>query len=134
MQHNTRSLLLTDLLAVLFACAVGQSLRLVEFQGSFDLWWEAEGYFRIYGLLIVLSGCIFSFGFFLQHYSQRKPFWDELREVLGALFILMIVDAAFFFFNKMYFSRLAFAVQWLVLIPLLPTLRTIFKLRSPRHP
>lgn len=129
MQHNTRSLLLTDLLAVLFACAVGQSLRLVEFQGSFDLWWQAEGYFRIYGLLIVLSGCIFSFGFFLQHYSQRKPFWDELREVLGALFILMIVDAAFFFFNKMYFSRLAFAVQWLVLIPLLPTLRTIFKLR-----
>jgi hypothetical protein len=74
MQHNTRSLLLTDLLAVLFACAVGQSLRLVEFQGSFDLWWQAEGYFRIYGLLIVLGGCLFSFGFFFNTTVNVNPF------------------------------------------------------------
>jgi undecaprenyl-phosphate galactose phosphotransferase len=128
--NSTRFLLSADILAVVLAFLVGQSLRLFEFQGSLSLWWQLEGQFRIYGLLIATVGVFISFGFFLQHYSQRKPFWDELREVLGALFILMIVDAAFFFFNKMYFSRLAFAVQWLVLIPLLPTLRTIFKLRG----
>ena len=120
----TKKLLLTDALALSIAFIIGQIPRFSEFSWSLHTWWQPEGQFRIYGLLIVLGGC-----FLLQHYSQRKPFWDELREVLGALFILMIVDAAFFFFNKIYFSRLAFAVQWLVLIPLLPTLRTVFKLR-----
>ena len=129
MQHYaTRFLLLSDMLALLFCFCCGQLLRLEDFNGSLNVWWQQEGQFRIYGLLIVFAGIIFNFGFFYEHYSQRKPFWDELREVLGGLLILMVVDAAFFFVNKIYFSRLAFAVQWLLLIPLLPVLRTLLKI------
>ncbi len=53
-----------------------------------------------------------------------------MRDVLSTLLIVLVVDAAFFFFNKIYFSRLAFAVQWLLLISLLPTLRTLLKIYS----
>ena len=104
MQHYaTRFLLLSDMLALLFCFCCGQLLRLEDFNGSLNVWWQQEGQFRIYGLLIVFAGIIFNFGFFYEHYSQRKPFWDELREVLGGLLILMVVDAAFFFVNKIYF-------------------------------
>lgn len=126
--HLTRLLLLSDILALLLCFCAGQSLRLYEFNGVVETWWQYEGLFRMYGLLIVFIGIVFNFGMFYEHYSQRKPFWDELREVLGGLLILMVIDAAFLFFNKIYFSRLAFAVQWLVLIPLLPALRVTLKL------
>jgi Undecaprenyl-phosphate galactose phosphotransferase WbaP len=102
----------------------------MEFNYSFDVWWIAEGQFRVLGLFLIFMGFLLGFGFFYQHYSQRKPFWDELREILSTLLIILVVDAAFFFFNKIYFSRLAFAVQWLLLISLLPTLRTLLKLYS----
>jgi Undecaprenyl-phosphate galactose phosphotransferase WbaP len=128
-QHSSR-LLLADILALLLAFFVGQLLRLMEFNYSFDVWWIAEGQFRVLGLFLIFMGFLLGFGFFYQHYSQRKPFWDELREILSTLLIILVVDAAFFFFNKIYFSRLAFAVQWLLLISLLPTLRTLLKLYS----
>lgn len=125
---SNRIFLGIDLFALSIAFVVGQLLRLPEFNGLISLWWQIEGQFRIYGFLLIMVGIIFNFGFFYEHYSKRKPFWDELREVLSVLLLLMVVDAAFFFLNKVQFSRLAFAVQWLVLIPLLPTLRTLFKL------
>jgi len=128
-QHSSR-LLLADILALLLAFFVGQLLRLMEFNYSLDVWWVAEGQFRILGLFLIFMGFLLGFGFFHEHYSQRKPFWDELREILSTLLIILVVDAAFFFFNKIYFSRLAFAVQWLLLISLLPTLRTLLKIYS----
>ncbi len=128
--RNVKNLILwfADMSALLSAFVAGQLLRLSEFNYVFDVWWQTEGQFRIYGLLIVMVGILFNFGFIYEHYSQRKPFWDELRDILGVLLILMVIDAAFFFFNKVYFSRLAFVLQWGLLIPLLPTLRTVLKL------
>ena len=130
MQQHSSRLLLADILALLFAFSAGQLLRLMEFNYSLDVWWVAEGQFRILGLFLIFMGFLLGFGFFHEHYSQRKPFWDELREILSTLLIILVVDAAFFFFNKIYFSRLAFAVQWLLLISLLPTLRTLLKIYS----
>jgi len=128
MHYNTRLLLLIDIVAVSLAFMAGQSLRLAEFDGSLAAWWLNEGSFRIYGFLIVLAGIFFNYGFFYGHYTHRKPFWDELRDVWSVLLLLMAIDAAFFFFNKTNFSRLAFAVQWASLFVLLPSLRTAFKL------
>lgn len=128
--NTTRILLLCDLLVLVLSFGVGQLFRLPDFNDSFGLWWQAEGQFRIYGLFIVFAGIIFNFGFFYEHYSQRKPFWDELREVFLVLLLLMVIDAAFFFVNKVYFSRLSFALQWGSLIVLLPIMRTLFKLWS----
>ncbi len=127
-QNMTRLLLVIDFMALITSFIIGQSVRLNDFNGSLSLWWQDEGQFRMSGLLVTFIGILFNFGFFYQHFSQRKPFWDELREVLGGLLILMAVDAAFFFFNKTYFSRLSFVVQWFVLISFLPVLRTVFKL------
>ena len=128
MFNNSSFIRFSDLCALFLAFTVGQLPRFAEFNWSITVWWQLEGQFRIFGCIVVLIGLLFAFGFFYEHYSKRKPFWDELREVLGILLLLMVIDAAFFFVNKVYFSRLAFALQWLVLIPLLPTLRTLFKL------
>ena len=128
MFNNSSFIRFSDLCALFLAFTVGQLPRFAEFNWSITVWWQLEGQFRIFGCIIILIGLLFAFGFFYEHYSKRKPFWDELREVLGVLLLLMVIDAAFFFVNKVYFSRLAFALQWLVLIPLLPTLRTLFKL------
>lgn len=127
MSYGVYILRFSDIFAVVVAFAASQLLRLAEFDWSIAIWWHLEGQFRIYGISLVLVGMLFGFGFLKNHYSSRKPFWDELREVFGVLLLLMVIDAAFFFVNKVYFSRLAFAVQWLILIPLLPTLRTLCK-------
>lgn len=129
MRRNfTSLLLLADLVALVLAFALGQGLRLGDFSGSLPGWWQAEGQFRIQALALVTLLMLFSFGPSLRHYFQRKPFWDELYDVLRILAMLLLIDAAFMFFNKWQFSRLAFGVQWLSLFLLLPGLRLLLKL------
>ena len=128
MSYTSRLLKLSDLAALSLAFLLGQMPRFAEFAGDLPIWWHLEGQFRIYGFAIMCIGILFSFGFLHRHYNERKPFWDELREIFKVLAVLMILDAAFFFFNKVYFSRLAFAIQWGVLFLLLPILRTTIKI------
>ena len=40
------------------------------------------------------------------HYTQRRPFWDETRDVVIAMLVLAVVDAALMFMLKSPFSRL----------------------------
>lgn len=128
MRVNINCLLLIDFLTLCIAFLLGQLPRFHEFSWSLDTWWHLEGQFRIYGFLLTVGSVLFVFGFICQHYTERKPFWDELRENLKVLSILMILDAALFFFNKIHFSRVAFAIQWLSIFCLLPILRTSVKL------
>lgn len=129
MKRNlTFLLLVSDALALLLAFAFGQALRMEEFGGLLPVWWQAEGRFRAESLLLVAVLMLLMLGGSKQHYSQRKPFWDELRDVLVALFVLMVADAAFMFLNKWQFSRLAFGVQWMALFLLLPGMRLVLKL------
>ncbi len=128
MFYGLRLLRLSDVSVILLCFILGQLPRLHEFSWSLNTWWHLEGQFRVYGLALILFGFLFTFGFLYQHYTERKPFWDELRESLKVLSLLMILDAAFFFFNKIHFSRAAFAIQWFAIFCLLPTFRTLVKL------
>ncbi|MBK9187290.1 MAG: hypothetical protein IPM78_14035 [Moraxellaceae bacterium] len=70
-------------------------------------WWMGEGQYRVQVFLLTLTLMLVIFSNVKQHYSQRKPFWDELYDVLVIMLLLMVVDAAVMFLSKWQFSRIA---------------------------
>ncbi|MGX2951396.1 undecaprenyl-phosphate galactose phosphotransferase WbaP [Ursidibacter sp. B-7004-1] len=57
----------------------------------------------------------------LRHYTYRKPFWFELKEVLRTLVILAVIELAIVAFSKLYFSRYLWGLTWgiaLIFVPL----------------
>jgi Undecaprenyl-phosphate galactose phosphotransferase WbaP len=57
------------------------------------------------------------------HYSQRRPFWDEMRDIAKVLFTVAILDAALVFLGKWPFSRLWFLNTWMLGFFLVPVFR-----------
>ena len=41
----------------------------------------------------------------LRHYTYRKPFWFELKEIIRTLLILFIIELAIVAFSRLYVSR-----------------------------
>lgn len=57
----------------------------------------------------------------LRHYTYRKPFWFELKEVLRTLVVLAVIELATVAFSKLYFSRYLWVLTWgiaLIFVPL----------------
>jgi Undecaprenyl-phosphate galactose phosphotransferase WbaP len=140
MKHRvTKLLIVTDVLAFALAFALSQTLRLSDFGGlaqgrdALLAWWQYEGQFRARAASVVVLGALVIFGWFRLHYTQRKPFWDELREVLNVLILLAFFDAAMLFFNKWQFSRLAFGLFWCLVLVLVPLLRSLLKIALLRR-
>lgn len=63
----------------------------------------------------------------LRHYTYRKPFWSELKEMLRTLAILAVVELATIAFSKLYFSRYLWVLTWIITLFLLPFLRVMLK-------
>ena len=61
------------------------------------------------------------------HYTRRRPFWDELREVLQVLSVLFIAEGALLFLAKSSFSRLWMTSAFGFALVLLPALRILTK-------
>ena len=61
------------------------------------------------------------------HYTRRKPFWDELRDILQVLVVLFIVEGTVLFLTKSSFSRIWVASSFCCLILLLPASRILVK-------
>lgn len=57
----------------------------------------------------------------LRHYTYRKPFWLELKEVIRTLIIIAVFELAIIAFSKLTFSRSLWGITWvsaLILVPL----------------
>jgi undecaprenyl-phosphate galactose phosphotransferase len=63
----------------------------------------------------------------LGHYTRRRPFWDELFQILRTLLLLGLLDAALQYIVKLPFSRFWYLGAWTSALVLLPMLRTITK-------
>lgn len=63
----------------------------------------------------------------LRHYTYRKPFWFELKEILRTLLILAVMELAIIGFSKLYFSRYLWATVWLTSFLLVPLGRIYLK-------
>lgn len=58
-----------------------------------------------------------------RHYSDRKPFWTELSEVLRVMLLLALLDLALVAFAKWNASRLWWLMIWVMAAALVPLMR-----------
>lgn len=81
-------------------------------------------------ILIHMGLGFFCVGWFLirlRHYTYRKPFWFELKEVLRTLLIIGIIELSVVAFSKLYFSRYLWVLTWAITLILVPIARILVK-------
>lgn len=71
--------------------------------------------------------CILWFWLRLRHYTYRKPFWFELKEIIRTLMIVAVVELATIAFSKFYFSRYLWVLTWGIALVLVPLGRIMLK-------
>lgn len=71
--------------------------------------------------------CIAWFWFRLRHYTYRKPYWSELKEIIRTLLIFSIFEMAIIAFSKLFFSRYFFVTTWLITFTIFPLGRFFLK-------
>ncbi|WP_256879439.1 undecaprenyl-phosphate galactose phosphotransferase WbaP [Escherichia albertii] len=77
---------------------------------------------------IVLSIiCVGWFWIRLRHYSYRKPFWFELKEILRTLVIFAVIELAINAFSKWHFSRYLWGFTWVLTFIFLPLGRSFVR-------
>ncbi|MCW9718788.1 undecaprenyl-phosphate galactose phosphotransferase WbaP [Avibacterium sp. 21-599] len=77
--------------------------------------------------LVLSYFCILWFWLKLRHYTYRKTFWVELREIIYTLFLFCIIELSFIAFLKLTFSRTFFILMWSNIFLLFPLVRFIVK-------
>ncbi|HID9896145.1 undecaprenyl-phosphate galactose phosphotransferase WbaP [Serratia ureilytica] len=71
--------------------------------------------------------CVAWFWTRLRHYSYRKPFWFELKEIIRTLIIFAVLDLALVAFSKWNFSRYVWLLTWIFVLILVPLGRHLCK-------
>lgn len=82
---------------------------------------------RLFIHLILTIICIAWFWIRLRHYTYRKPFWFELKEIFRTLIIISIIELAIITFSKLYFSRYLWVFTWMIALVLVPIGRVLIK-------
>lgn len=82
---------------------------------------------RILTLALLYILCVLWFSLRLRHYSSRKPFWSELKEIFRTIIIFSIFDLALIAISKWEISRYSFGSTWLVAFFMVPVLRFTVK-------
>lgn len=120
-------LILGDLFGFILACVVGFLFLYVSVENINDYLPLSELRERIaIHLLLSLIG-IFWFWVRLRHYTYRKPFWFELKEVLRTLAILSIIELSIIAFSKLYLSRYLWLTIWGCAFIIVPLTRILLK-------
>lgn len=81
----------------------------------------------IYIHLSISLICVSWFGLRLRHYTYRKPFWFELKEVIRTLLIFFIIELAIVALSKLYVSRTFWLLTWSLIFLLFPLFRILIK-------
>lgn len=69
----------------------------------------------------------------LRHYTYRKPFWFELKEMLRTLIIFAVIELAIVAFSKFYISRYLWLTVWSFTLIMLPLMRITLKKVLIKH-
>jgi Undecaprenyl-phosphate galactose phosphotransferase WbaP len=114
---DVASMLFAGFIAAVFAKSIG------EVNGSG--WLVSQDVQRYWAwLVIVLLGVLFFLVRF-KHYTDRKPYWTELGEVMRVLLMLAVLDLAVLAITRWNSSRLWWAFVWLAASMLLPIGRSM---------
>ncbi|WP_067708484.1 MULTISPECIES: undecaprenyl-phosphate galactose phosphotransferase WbaP [unclassified Erwinia] len=77
---------------------------------------------------IILSiVCIGWFWVRLRHYTYRKPFWFELKEIFKSILIFSVIDLSITALSKWDMSRWIWVMTWLLALVLIPIGRALVK-------
>lgn len=77
--------------------------------------------------LVTALGCTGWFWIRLRHYTYRKPFWFELKEILRTLAIFFIIELAIIALSKLYVSRTLWGLTWVLIFIFVPFFRIALK-------
>ena len=118
-------------LFVVYACfAIGRTTNWVVNGLTFDEalfgWRNHYGDTRILIYLGLGLACLITFRQ-LGHYARRRPFWQELGDIMSVVLIMAILDAALVFLTKTNFSRLWWGTSWALVALLVPLARYAVK-------
>lgn len=75
-----------------------------------------------------VSLCVICIGWFwirLRHYSYRKPFWFELKELLRTLVIFAVIELSVIAFSKWQSSRYLWVLTWMFAMMMVPVGRAL---------
>ncbi len=106
------TLLCSDVVAMLLAACMASVFARLGAAELGDTWWVSQDIKRYWAWLTVVA---VGLGFFLvrsRHYSDRKPFWTELGEVLHVLLVLAVLDLAVLALTRWNSSRLWWLWVW----------------------
>jgi hypothetical protein len=81
-------------------------------------------------LVLLTAACLAAFHYF-GHYSRRRPFWQELGDILTVAVIAFVFDAALLYLLKVNFSRLWVLTSWALVVPAIPLGRRLVKRVCP---
>ena len=83
-------------------------------------------------ILAALSAACLAAFHQLGHYSRRRPFWQEVGDVIIVALLALVADAALLYLLKVNFSRVWVLTSWVSVIAAVPLVRAAAKQLSAR--
>lgn len=123
---NKLSLVMSDFIS--FSAATFLSLLYVS--DTFDVYQIFQhdlNQYRCSVLLVITLISIFWFWGKRRHYSHRKPFWSELKEIYRSLTVFALLDLALSTLSQWSFSANQWISVWGFIFILIPSLRYMTK-------
>lgn len=134
--HQKKELAGNDLLIKLALAGSDIAAFIFAFIISYQLshFWQAQPDITLdylsYRLIPYSVACLLAVIFIATsycHYTVRKVFWNELRDLWVLTLILAVIDAAFSYASKLSVSRHEWLFSWLTLLVILPVFRLLTK-------
>lgn len=119
-------LLATDFLTLFSSLFIAYEILDIARSGRFYFPLDEFDAYVLIHACVSLVGVLW-FWIRLRHYTYRKPFWFELKEIFRTLLILFIIELAIVAFSRLYVSRYFWSVTWGCIFVLVPLLRILIK-------
>lgn len=84
-------------------------------------------YYRTVVFIAIALVTAFVFWARYRHYTYRKPFWDELKEVFSLLAVMALIDMLLLSFTKWSYSPLQWFYIWVAVFIFVPVMRLCTK-------
>lgn len=111
-----------------FFCSLFIALFLLSFYGEGKIYFpleQVDNYIWVH--LFTALVCVAWFLIRLRHYTYRKPFWFELKEILRTLIIFFVIELSIIALSKLYVSRTLWVLTWAIIFILTPAFRIFLK-------
>ena len=127
---SKRAVFLGDLLAIGLAFVAATLLNIGIEAHSLSLtskWFSTQDPARYWSWFLLSLLALFIFLFRFQHYVNRRPFWDELSDVLWTVGAMALLDMSLVAVARWNASRLWWLTAWVCLALILMLMRRVMR-------